>query len=58
MNFTLLTKRSPLNIASSLSNYWSPQVIDEFDDYYIKVAKLKGCLTWHQHEKKTRCFSS
>ncbi len=34
-------KISPLKVAANLSEYWSPQVIAEVDDFYVKVAKLK-----------------
>jgi len=42
-------KKTPLEIAASLTEYWSPKVIGEVDDHYVKVAKLKGTLTWHDH---------
>ena len=37
-------KKCPLEIAASLADYWSPRVIAEVDEYYVKVAKLKGAL--------------
>ena len=40
----------PLAIAEALSEYWSPKVIAEFDDCYIKVAKVLGQFVWHAHE--------
>jgi len=33
-------KKSPRPIAASLAEYWSPKVIAELDDHYVKVAKL------------------
>jgi mannose-6-phosphate isomerase-like protein (cupin superfamily) len=47
---------TPLQVAQSLSDYWSPKVIAELDDSYIKVAKVKGVLTWHQHAEEDELF--
>ena len=47
---------SPENIAASLVEFWSPRVIGEVNDTYIKVAKLHGSLTWHSHEEEDELF--
>ncbi len=47
---------SPGKIASSLTELWSPRVIAEVDDAYIKVAKVQGSLTWHSHEHEDELF--
>jgi mannose-6-phosphate isomerase-like protein (cupin superfamily) len=47
---------SPLAIAASLTEYWSPRVVAEIDDSYIKVAKVKGTLAWHNHEHEDEMF--
>jgi len=47
------------NIQSALakvSQYWSPQVIGQVNDQYIKVAKLKGELMWHSHTDEDEMF--
>ncbi|HEX8544514.1 MAG TPA: cupin domain-containing protein [Pseudomonas sp.] len=47
------------NIESALakvSQYWSPQVIGQVNDQYIKVAKLKGELMWHSHANEDELF--
>lgn len=49
-------KKSPLEIAASLTDYWSPRVIGEVDDHYVKVAKLKGTLAWHDHAGEDEMF--
>ncbi len=33
---------SPQRIAASLTELWSPRVVAEVDDAYIKVAKVQG----------------
>jgi mannose-6-phosphate isomerase-like protein (cupin superfamily) len=47
---------SPRQAAASLTELWSPRVIAEVDDSYIKVAKLKGSFVWHSHEKEDELF--
>lgn len=47
---------SPLEIAASLEEYWSPRVIAEVDESYVKVAKLRGTLTWHSHDDEDELF--
>lgn len=46
----------PAKIASALTEHWSPRVIGEVDDAYIKVAKVKGMLAWHSHEHEDELF--
>lgn len=47
---------SPENIAASLDEFWSPRVIGEVDDVFIKVARLHGTLAWHSHEDEDELF--
>jgi mannose-6-phosphate isomerase-like protein (cupin superfamily) len=47
---------SPIQVASQLSELWSPRVVGEVDDAYIKVAKVHGSLTWHSHENEDELF--
>ena len=47
---------SPKSIAASLVEFWSPRVIGEVNDTYIKVAKLHGSLAWHSHEEEDELF--
>lgn len=49
-------KKSPLEIAASLTEFWSPRIIGEVDDHYVKVAKLKGTLAWHDHAGEDEMF--
>jgi mannose-6-phosphate isomerase-like protein (cupin superfamily) len=48
--------RSPKAIAAALSDYWSPRVVGEVDDSYIKVAKVYGSLCWHSHDEEDELF--
>ena len=47
---------SPKQVAASLREFWSPRVIAEVDDAYIKVAKVHGSLAWHSHENEDELF--
>ena len=47
---------SPKQVAASLTEHWSPRVIAEVDDSYIKVAKVEGSLAWHSHENEDELF--
>lgn len=46
----------PKQVAASLDEFWSPHVIAEVDDAYIKVAKVHGSLAWHSHENEDELF--
>jgi len=47
---------SPSRIAASLAEFWSPRVVAELDDSYVKVAKVQGTLAWHSHENEDELF--
>ena len=47
---------NPLDAARALTELWSPRVIDELDDNFIKVAKVQGSLAWHKHEGEDEMF--
>jgi mannose-6-phosphate isomerase-like protein (cupin superfamily) len=39
-----------------VSAYWTPRVVGRVNDQYIKVAKLKGELVWHDHADEDEMF--
>lgn len=40
-----------------LNNYYSPKIIGEVNDQYIKVVKIKGQeVPWHNHEMEDELF--
>ncbi len=43
-------------VAAGLSDYWSPRIVGEVDDSYVKVAKIKGTLAWHSHDREDELF--
>jgi mannose-6-phosphate isomerase-like protein (cupin superfamily) len=36
--------------------YWSPKIIGELNDFYVKAVKLKGEFVWHEHETEDELF--
>ena len=47
---------SPGTVAASLTELWSPRVVAEVDDAYVKVAKVHGSLAWHSHDHEDELF--
>lgn len=39
-----------------VNEYWSPRIVGEVNDQYLKVAKLKGTLAWHKHDNEDELF--
>ena len=50
------TAISPKQIAAALTELWSPRVVGEVDDAYIKVAKVRGTFAWHSHKDEDEMF--
>ena len=46
----------PRLIARSLVDHWSPRIVGEIDDSFLKVAKVKGEFPWHSHEDEDEMF--
>ncbi len=47
---------SPTEAAARLDELWSPRVLAEVDDAYVKVAKVQGTLAWHSHADEDELF--
>lgn len=47
---------SPAQIAAELTELWSPRVIAELDESFVKVAKVQGTLAWHSHDQEDELF--
>jgi mannose-6-phosphate isomerase-like protein (cupin superfamily) len=37
-------------------DYWSPRIVAELNDNYVKLAKLSGEFVWHHHESEDELF--
>ena len=49
-------RRVSERLAAALAEHWSPRVIAEVDDAYVKVAKVHGSLAWHSHDGEDEFF--
>ena len=50
---------APLDVATALTtvtDHWTPRVVAQVNDQYVKVAKLLGELVWHAHEAEDELF--
>jgi len=48
-----------INLAQKFNlfnEHWSPKIIGELNDSFIKLAKLKGEFDWHHHENEDEMF--
>jgi mannose-6-phosphate isomerase-like protein (cupin superfamily) len=48
-----------INLAEKFNlvkDYWSPKIIGELNDSYVKAVKLKGQFIWHHHEQEDELF--
>jgi len=47
----------PLQRAKALTDYFSPRVIGEVNDVYVKVARINGdAIPWHNHAGEDELF--
>ena len=51
--------RVPVNFSEKLSRfseYWSPRVVAEMNDYQFKLVKVQGEFVWHTHNDTDEAF--
>lgn len=41
---------------SQFSDHWSPKIIGELNDSYIKLVKVQGEFVWHHHDDEDELF--
>ena len=41
---------------SRFSEQWSPKIVGEINDTYVKLVKFKGEFVWHHHEREDELF--
>ncbi len=41
---------------AKFNDYWSPKIVGELNDSYVKLAKLKGEFVWHKHDNEDEMF--
>ena len=48
-----------VNLAEKLTRFndlWSPKIVGELNDSYVKVVKVQGEFVWHHHEHEDELF--
>ena len=48
-----------VNLAQKFSmfqDFWSPKIVGELNDSYVKLVKLKGEFVWHHHDTEDELF--
>jgi len=41
---------------SRVEEYWSPKIVGEVNDSYVKLVKFKNEFVWHNHENEDEMF--
>ena len=52
-------QKAPISLelaCSALEELWSPRVVGQVNNQYIKVAKVLGEFPWHSHEHEDEMF--
>ena len=52
-------QQAPISLelaCSALRELWSPRVVGQVNNQYIKVAKVQGEFPWHSHEGEDEMF--
>jgi len=52
----MLDKTNLLAQCEQLTEFWSPKIVGEVNDQYVKVAKLSGEFEWHKHDAEDELF--
>lgn len=45
-----------LTAFDAIDEHWSPKVVAQVNDQYVKAAKVKGQLVWHKHDHEDELF--
>ena len=53
MKYSAINLKEKLN---SFSEYWSPKIIAQMNDYHFKLVKFEGDFVWHSHADTDETF--
>lgn len=48
-----------INVSEKLSRFndlWSPKIVSELNDSFVKLVKLEGEFVWHKHDQEDEMF--
>ncbi|NIP81314.1 MAG: cupin domain-containing protein [Gemmatimonadetes bacterium] len=43
-------------VLEAIDQHWFPKVVARVNDHYLKVARVRGELTWHAHDGQDELF--
>ncbi len=55
-NKTTIETVSLIEKLNSFQDCWSPKIVGELNDSFVKLVKLKGEFVWHHHEAEDELF--
>ncbi|KAA3653863.1 MAG: cupin domain-containing protein [Chloroflexi bacterium] len=38
------------------TDYWSPKIVGELNEFHVKLVKIEGEFVWHHHEDEDEMF--
>jgi mannose-6-phosphate isomerase-like protein (cupin superfamily) len=47
---------NPQRLGDKITEYWSPKIIAQMNDYHFKIAKVQGDFVWHSHAGTDETF--
>jgi mannose-6-phosphate isomerase-like protein (cupin superfamily) len=56
MDQTPIKKVSLADKFGLFTDRWSPKIVGQINDSYVKLVKLKGEFVWHHHESEDELF--
>ena len=54
--WTWSTRSAWLRSSRAFDEPWSPKIVAELNDSYVKVVKLEGEFVWHHHDDEDELF--
>ena len=55
-NTTAISAVSLKDKLDSFQDCWSPKIVGELNDSFVKLVKLQGQFVWHHHENEDELF--
>ena len=52
-------QQSPIHLAvtcAALPDLWSPRVLGQVNNHFVKIARIQGDFPWHTHEHEDELF--
>ena len=46
----------PIEKLKQITEFWSPHIIAQMNDYHLKLAKIEGEFIWHSHAETDEVF--